>query len=80
MVGLPVEELLPFAIKDILIVMVCPLIETIKHLLDPIGICHRSDTIAGRSSYHAATCQELVLVDHRRSTDRIADKFEVGIL
>ena len=80
MVGLPVEELLPFSIKDILFVVTCPFIETIKHLSDSISVRHRSDAIARRSPYHTATCQELVLVDHRCSTDRIADEFEVGIL
>ena len=79
MIRLPVEELLPFSIKDILIVMTRPLIETIEHLPDPVGVCHRSDAVASRSPYHTATRHELVLVDHRCPTDGITDEFEVGI-
>ena len=55
MVGLPVEELLPFPIKDILIVMTRQLIQTVEHLPNTVGICHRSDTIASCCSYHTAT-------------------------
>ena len=45
-------------------------------------LCHIlwSLTVASRSPYHTATRQKLIFVDHRRTTDGIADEFEIGIL
>ena len=65
--------------KNLVIVMIGPLVQFVEHLLHSIGICHRTNTIAKRGANHTTTGQQLVFVEHSCPTNRIKYQFKIRI-
>ena len=80
MVGLPIEEICPLAVKDSVIIMICPCIQPVKHLFHTSAICYGLITITCRCPHHTTTSQQLIFIYHGSTTNGIVHQFEIGRL
>ena len=78
MIGLPVEIVGPLTVQQFVVVMVRPGIEFIEHRLHSPGIGHGANAVTFSAACHAASCQQLILVDHCCTANGIAYQLEIS--